>query len=1036
MSATLDEVMGVAAPSAAADSSSSFASPSAASATQASASSAHEYLDSLFVGLTRLTRIANGIPSKSADFDYLASFPEFQTAVDASGDGILELIEHLVGQVVAGELASPVDLSSLHDITDEDNFEQLSDVVEHLLEAADVDMDAAQGVDRSTKQAILSRGATVALTGEGGRSNNQAALLALSSPGVAKPQLAHGWAIDNSRESRFRPRILSVGRSKPNAVAPLDRSGSPRSPTRERLPSSIRNSIESHARDTLGIDTVRLESEAGDYAHPYIAEVHSLTRPHTQLAPPAEAHKYGPLETVPCTWVDTPKALDAMRCALEDDSVSEIAVDLEHHHYRSFQGFLCLMQISTREEDFLVDTIVLRDDLHVLQDVFTNPRVVKVLHGADRDILWLQRDLGLYVVNMFDTGQCARVLAYPSKSLAYLLKSKCGVTAQKQYQMADWRIRPLPEVLQKYAREDTHYLLYVYDLLRMELWQKSNGGIKSSVSVSSSSSFYDIKDVFARSDRLCLNTYRKEVFTDLRYLDVIRNLRLELSPPQKRVFAALYDWRDRVARDEDESTGYVLPNRMLAKLSSLMPSSASGLSQCLNPVPELVRRHATDVLHIISQASSSATPAKQGSPSSEKPLSILSGLAPFDPIESVDALAPMAIDEEDEGNKDRGHSVRHTSRHNDKPGAKMTMEEIYKFAGWIPESWLDPSIVEAGSKQGLDRDGASVSSANANYIASSLLQGSTPIEAPPNASSWNSSTEQDSNYKKIQDIRASMNAGSVSFLRDVGGVGENDNGQAWTNQTQAHAAASSDGSTAGVSVQKDNNGGGQGVDDADMIPRSMSEIYTISVRNRNVTKSESPEQSIGDNGANSLDDVESDSDGPSARKRPAVTGFSSNPGPKGEQEFEFCARIGWIDSNDSDVYEKLKRNADGAKATSQKGARDGAGSSSPGKRNKNKSKKQRTRRTMKSKPQSSANGSFQGYNYGGAGSDSYGATQHGADPNKLYRDLAGGNGNNKKQGGSVRGPNRNSRSLQGGSGGRNNTNGRSRRKPRGRPQRK
>lgn len=27
------------------------------------------------------------------------------------------------------------------------------------------------------------------------------------------------------------------------------------------------------------------------------------------------------------------------------------------------------------------------------------------MHGADRDIMWLQRDFGIYVCNMFDTGQ-------------------------------------------------------------------------------------------------------------------------------------------------------------------------------------------------------------------------------------------------------------------------------------------------------------------------------------------------------------------------------------------------------------------------------------------------------------------------------------------------------------------------------------------------------------------------------------------------------------------------------------------------------
>ena len=33
-----------------------------------------------------------------------------------------------------------------------------------------------------------------------------------------------------------------------------------------------------------------------------------------------------------------------------------------------------------------------------------------MLHGADSDIVWLQRDFGIYVVNLFDTGQASRVL--------------------------------------------------------------------------------------------------------------------------------------------------------------------------------------------------------------------------------------------------------------------------------------------------------------------------------------------------------------------------------------------------------------------------------------------------------------------------------------------------------------------------------------------------------------------------------------------------------------------------------------------------
>jgi len=57
------------------------------------------------------------------------------------------------------------------------------------------------------------------------------------------------------------------------------------------------------------------------------------------------------------------------------------------------------------------------------------------------DIIWLQRDLGLYVVGLFDTYHASMSLKYPKRSLAYLLKRFANFDAAKQYQMADWRIR-------------------------------------------------------------------------------------------------------------------------------------------------------------------------------------------------------------------------------------------------------------------------------------------------------------------------------------------------------------------------------------------------------------------------------------------------------------------------------------------------------------------------------------------------------------------------------------------------------------------
>lgn len=60
-------------------------------------------------------------------------------------------------------------------------------------------------------------------------------------------------------------------------------------------------------------------------------------------------------------------------------TATEIAVDLEHHDARSFVGLVSLMQISTRNKDWIVDTLKpWRQKLQVLNEVFTDPNIVKV----------------------------------------------------------------------------------------------------------------------------------------------------------------------------------------------------------------------------------------------------------------------------------------------------------------------------------------------------------------------------------------------------------------------------------------------------------------------------------------------------------------------------------------------------------------------------------------------------------------------------------------------------------------------------------
>ena len=128
----------------------------------------------------------------------------------------------------------------------------------------------------------------------------------------------------------------------------------------------------------LGSELLASSSTSSDnfvLSHPYNYEISHITYP-SRMFEHQEPRMPKTFEETPFQWISTQAGLDVL---VEDlKNVRELAVDLEHHDYRTYAGFLCLMQISTREKDYIIDTLALRDELIVLNDVFTNPNIVKV----------------------------------------------------------------------------------------------------------------------------------------------------------------------------------------------------------------------------------------------------------------------------------------------------------------------------------------------------------------------------------------------------------------------------------------------------------------------------------------------------------------------------------------------------------------------------------------------------------------------------------------------------------------------------------
>ena len=126
---------------------------------------------------------------------------------------------------------------------------------------------------------------------------------------------------------------------------------------------------------------------------------------------------------------------------------------------------LCLLQISTGKEIFLVDAIALRD-LTPLAEAFQQSPLW-VLHAGQQDVMLLGDRLRLKTrPRVFDTQVAwSLVTVEHSVSLAYAQFRALGLRATKAHQADDWVRRPLPASQLAYAAADVEHLPELYGFL-------------------------------------------------------------------------------------------------------------------------------------------------------------------------------------------------------------------------------------------------------------------------------------------------------------------------------------------------------------------------------------------------------------------------------------------------------------------------------------------------------------------------------------------------------------------------------------------
>lgn len=281
-------------------------------------------------------------------------------------------------------------------------------------------------------------------------------------------------------------------------------------------------------------------------------------------------------------YVETPEHLDRVLHRLAD--LPLIAVDTEAAGFHRYLDRISLIQVSSRDENFLIDPIALHD-LSALGPILQDESVETIFHDADFDLRILDRDLQLRVAGLFDTQIAAAFLGERSLGLGALVEKYLGIKLPKAYQRADWAERPLSEGMKDYAATDTVHLPDLRDKLSAALEEVGRTEWA--------------KEEFRRREETRWVASDDQLDGFMR----IKGAR-DLTGRGLAILREVYAWREGIARERDQAAFRVLPNQTMIEMALRAPASMDELSAITGISDRVADRNGTALLQAVNRGSS------------------------------------------------------------------------------------------------------------------------------------------------------------------------------------------------------------------------------------------------------------------------------------------------------------------------------------------------------------------------------------------------------------------------------------------------
>jgi ribonuclease D len=257
------------------------------------------------------------------------------------------------------------------------------------------------------------------------------------------------------------------------------------------------------------------------------------------------------------------------------ESIDRIAVDLEAAGFHRYSDRVCLVQLSTPDDTWVLDPLAV-EVADALRPCLEDPGVQVLVHGADYDIRLLDRDFGIHPRSIFDTQVAASLLGEPSIGLAALLEKYVGVELSKKYQRADWAQRPLTQPMLEYAAADTRHLHGLAELF--------SGRLEEAGRLS-----------WVMEECRALEGLRWAADEETDPVTRFRGAR-ELEARVVHRLREAWWWRDAIARRRDRALFRIVGDAALLEVAKAPPATVAGLVEIKGMPRRLVEESGADLL--------------------------------------------------------------------------------------------------------------------------------------------------------------------------------------------------------------------------------------------------------------------------------------------------------------------------------------------------------------------------------------------------------------------------------------------------------